>query len=258
VAPECATTEIPVHMHHARMNLTRTDLAATYGLRENLQLNVTLPYDVKAMRIRYTTLDDQPFTPPYGDIHHRTETLTGISDAALGVDWRVRPGWLAGAGFSLPVGRTEPNPVVLGREGKTHEHIQFGSGTVQPRLSLQYIRPGHVALFGRAEARLSVYENDEGFRAPTTLLWSAGPTIRVRGIGVDGRFEGQHQTLGRWNGEVDEGSGFTNGGLRLGVSFPAGGLQLAPSVYRELFSHGQHEETFRQGTTWSLSLSRTF
>jgi hypothetical protein len=245
-------------MHHARMSLTRIDLAATYGLRENLQLNVTLPYNVKALQIRYTTLDGEPFTPPYGDIHHRTETLTGISDAAIGVDWRVRPGWLAGAGFSLPIGRTEPNPIVLGREGEMHQHIQFGSGTLQPRFSLQYVRPGEVAFVGRAEARLSVYENSEGFRAPATFLWSAGPSMRIHGIGVDGRFEGQHQTLGRWDGDVDEGSGFTNGGFRVGVSFPVGELQIAPSVYRELFSHGQHEETFQQGTTWSVGVSRRF
>lgn len=245
-------------MHHARMSLTRTDLSATYGLRENLQLHVTLPYDVKAMRIQYTTLDDQPYTPPYGDIHHRTETLRGISDAAIGLEWRVRPGWLAGAGVSLPIGHTEENPILLGQQGQTHQHIQFGSGTVQPRLSLQYLRPGYVALLGRAEVRLSLYENGEGFRAPAVFLWSAGPTMRIRGLDVLARFEGQHQTIGRWNGEIDEGSGFTNGGVRMGVSVPVGELQVAPSVYREVFSHGQHGETFQQGTTWSVGVSRKF
>jgi hypothetical protein len=50
-------------MHVARLRLTHYGSAAVYRLRENLQLNVTLPYDVKAMRIRYTTLDGQPFTP---------------------------------------------------------------------------------------------------------------------------------------------------------------------------------------------------
>jgi hypothetical protein len=258
VAPECAQTTIEPHMHVARLRLTHYDLAAVYGLRENLQLNITLPYDVKAMRIRYTTLDGQPFTPPYGDIHHRSETLTGISDGSLGLDWRIRPQWVAGFGLSLPIGATEPDPIVLGREGKTHEHIQFGSGTYQPRLSLQYTRPGAVALFARTEARFSLYENDEGFRAPTSLIWSLGPTMRVRGIGLEALFEGQHQTVARWRGEVDEGTGFTNGGARLGVSFPAGTLQIAPSVYRELFSHGLHGESFAQGTTWSLALSRTF
>ena len=35
----------------------------------------------------------------------------------------------ARAGTSLPVGRTEPNPSALGREGLPHEHIRFGTGT---------------------------------------------------------------------------------------------------------------------------------
>ena len=258
VAPECADTTIEPHMHRARLRLTHYDLSAAYGLRENLQLNLTLPYDVKALQIRYTTLDGAPFMPPYGDIHHRTETLTGFSDAALGLDWRVHPEWIAGFGVSLPVGETEPNPIVLGREGQRHEHIQFGSGTVQPRLSLEYMRPGRVTWTGRAEARLSLYENSEGFRAPSTLLWSLGPTMRVRRAGVDLRLEGQHQTVGQWDGEIDEGTGFTNGGARVGLSIPAGSLRVAPSVYHELFSHGLHDETFEQGTTWSLALSRTF
>ena len=258
VAPECAQTAIEPHMHRARLRLTHYDLAAAYGLRETLQLNLTLPYDVKAMQIRYTTLDGGPFIPPYGDIHHRTETLTGISDAALGLEWRVRPQWVAGFGVSLPIGRTEPDPIVLGREGKTHEHIQFGSGTVQPRLSLEYTRPGRVTWFGRTEARVSLYENDEGFRAPSALTWSLGPTTRVRRAGVDLRFEGQHQSVARWSGEMDEGTGFTNGGARVGLSIPIGPLQVAPSVYQELFSRGLHGETFEQGTTWSLALSRTF
>jgi hypothetical protein len=241
-------------MHRARLELTHAELGVRYGLRENLQLHLSLPYDRKDMQIRYTTLSGDPYVPPYGDIHHRTETLTGFSDAAIGVDWGIGTDWVAGAGLSLPIGRTEPNPVVLGREGKTHQHIQFGSGTVQPRLALQYLRPGRVTWFARGDARLSVSENSEGFRAPTSLLWSIGPTIRM----FDLRFEGQHQTIARWDGEVDEGTGFTNGGLRAGVAFPIGSVRLAPSVYRELFSHGHHDESFQQGTTWTLSVSRTF
>lgn len=258
VAPECATMTIDPHMHGARMALTHMDLSAQYGLRENLQFSVRVPYDVKDLRIRYTTLDNAPFTPPYGDIHHRTQTLTGISDPSISLGWGMGSGWIAGAGVTLPVGRTEKNPIILGREGKQHQHVQFGSGTFQPKLSLQYVHPGAVSLFGRAEATVSLYENGEGFRAPSTFAWFAGPGFTVRGISISPRFEGQHQTIGRWNGEIDEGSGFTNGGVRVGVSVPAGPFSISPSMYRELFSHGAHGEVFRQGTSWSLSLSRTY
>ena len=245
---------IAPHMHHARMTLTHAELSAQYGLRENVQLTLRLPYDVKDLRIRYATLAGAAYIPPYGDIHHRTETLSGVSDPSLGIDWAAG-NWMAGAGITLPLGRTEPDPIALGRDGITHQHIQFGSGTVQPRLTMQYMRP---RFSGRLEATFSLYENSEGFRAPSNLIWSGGPTFIVRGVGILPRLEGHHQTLGRWSGELDEGSGFTNGGIRLRLSFPAGPYFVSPSIYRELFSQGRHEESFQQGTSWSLGISRTF
>jgi hypothetical protein len=258
VAPECATTFIPPHEHHVTLNLTHTELTADYGLRPNAQFSLRLPYDVKQMRVRYTTLEGAPFVPPYGDIHHRSETLRGISDPSLAIEWSMGDRWQASAGTSLPLGHIEPDPIVLGEEGKTHEHIQFGSGTFEPQLGLQWTHPGRVSLFARADAILSLYENREGFRAPTTLLWSVGPSLHAGRVSIDPRFTGQHQTIGRWSGQVDEGSGFTNGGLRLQVSLPFGRTVVAPGVYRELFSHGANGETFRQRTTFSLAVVRTF
>lgn len=263
VAPECATIEIPAHLHRAAVQLTHLETMLGYGLRERMQLSLRLPYDIKDVEIRYETLDGAPFTPPYGDIHHRTETLRGISDPTIGIDWMPRAGsqWMLGAGLSLPIGETVPNPIVLGREGRTHEHIQFGSGTFRPTLSAQWRRPGErMALFARGEARLSLYENDKGFRAPNNFLWSFGPSLRIRGMSFDPRLQGQHQTLGKWDGEPDEGDGFTNMGARLQISLPMiRGISIAPGVYRELYSQGlHHEEKFRQGTTWSVSMSRAF
>ncbi|HYC62594.1 MAG TPA: hypothetical protein VEK79_23790 [Thermoanaerobaculia bacterium] len=244
-------------MHRAAVQLTHTETTLSYGLRERMQLSLRLPYDVKDVDIQYETLGGAPFTPPYGDIHHRTQTLRGISDPTVQFDWNARGNWTIGAGLSLPIGDTVENPIILGREGKEHQHIQFGSGTFRPVLAAQWSRPKFSA---RAEARLSLYENDEGFRAPNNFVWALGPTIRVRGIAIDPRLQGQHQTLGKWNGEPDEGDGFTNAGVRLQVALPQfRGISIAPGVYRELYSKGlHHEEDFRQGTTWSLSMSRTF
>lgn len=258
VAPECAVTTIPPHEHHARMELTHTELEADYGLREKLQLELRLPYDVKAQRVRYTTLTGAPLLPPYGDIHHRTETLRGISDPSLSLGWAPAAGWIVGLGTTLPAGHTVPNPIVLGREGKTHEHIQFGSGTFEPLLTAQWTR-GRFVVAG--EAKLSLYENSHGFRAPSTFVWTAGPSFRLGSVSIDPRLNGQLQTLGRWSGEVDEGSGFRSGGVRLQLSAPLRGFVIAPAVYRELWSRGVNraaDETFRQGTTVSLSLVRTF
>jgi hypothetical protein len=94
-----------------------------------------------------------------------------------------------------------PDPIALGNAGQTHEHIQFGSGTFEPILSAQWASRRFVAM---TEARLSVYENRNGFRAPSTLIWSAGPTFRVGRISIGPRINGQVQTLARWSGVIDE------------------------------------------------------
>jgi hypothetical protein len=256
VAPECATTQIPDHEHRAAVDLSHFELTANYGLRENLQLSLRLPYDQKAMAIRYTTLDGAPFTPPYGDIHHRTRRLTGLGDPSLVLDYAPHPHWVVGVGTTFTLGRIERNPIELGRQGLEHEHMQFGTGTFQPKLAVQFSRPHFVA---RTEATLSLYENREGFRAPHIFLWSLGPSFNAGAFTIDPRLAGQYQSLGRWNGEVDEGTGFSNGGARLQVSVPWRGYVIAPGVYRELWSKSlHHEESFAQEWTWSVMVARTF
>jgi len=258
VAPECATQFIPPHMHRVRVGLTHYEMEAEYGLRPRMQLSLRLPYDVKDIRVRYTTLAGAPFVPPYGDIHHRTETLTGISDPSLMLDLSPAPHWQLGFGTTFPIGHTTEDPVRLGKEGLEHEHTQFGSGTFNPKLSVQWLRPGRVALFGRAEGRFTLYESSGGYRAPQSLVWTVGPSFRAGRVSIDPRLNGQFQGRARWHGEVDEGSGFHNGGVRLGLSVPVGSFVVAPGVYHELWSHGFDGQTFRQGTTWNLAVSRSY
>jgi len=76
-----------------------------YGVRPGFAMSLRLPYDVKDQHVRYTTLAGDPFVPPYGDIHHRSETLRGISDGDLLVLWTPSPHWRLGAGTTLPLGR---------------------------------------------------------------------------------------------------------------------------------------------------------
>jgi hypothetical protein len=85
-------------------------------------------------------------------------------------------------------------------------------------------------------------------------VWSAGPSFRAGIVSIDPRLDGQLQTVGRWSGVVDEGTGFRNGGVRLQISMPFRGVTIAPSVYHELWSHGADEQTFRQKTTFAISL----
>jgi hypothetical protein len=258
---------IPDHEHHVRLMLFHSELNTAYGIRTGLALSLRLPYDVKDQRVRYTTLTGQPFVPPYGDIHHRTETLRGISDGDLLVLWappaRGASRWHFGFGTTLPFGHTVADPVELGREGKKHEHLQFGSGVFAPEAEIAWSRAVRkVTTSALLQATVPLTANDRGFRAPKSFRWSVGPSFAI-GRGSAGlSMAGQYQTIGRWHGETDEGSGFSNGGLRLQFSFPIpGGATITPSVYRELYSHGLNtaeHETFSQGTTLGVTIGRTF
>ena len=112
-----------------------------------------------------------------------------------------------------------------------------------------------------AEAKLSVYENRNGYRAPTTFVWSLGPSLHAGRFSIDPRLTGQMQSIGRWSGVVDEGSGFRAAGVRLQLAAPFRSFIIAPAVYRELRAHGTDTEataTVHQTVTWSLSVTRTF
>ena len=255
VAPECRTLFIPPHEHRVRVGITHYELITQYGLREGMQLALRLPYDVKSMRVGYTTLDGAPFTPPYGDIHHRTETLSGIGDPSLSVEMARGP-IIFSAGLTFPVGRIEPDPMMLGMRGIAHQHMQFGTGTFQPILSAQW---SDYRWSAYAEARLSLYENREGLRSPHLFVWSVGPSFDAGRFSIEPRLAGQYQTVGRWNGVVDENSGFHSGGVRLQVSVPWRDVTIGPAVHRELWSRSLHEEeSFRRDWTWSVTVGRTF
>jgi hypothetical protein len=248
---------IPDHRHLVTLDLTHTELSLDYALTAGLTGSLRIPYDIKDQTVRYTTLDGQPFVPPYGDIHHRTETLRGVSDLQLTALFPLG-GLLVGAGLSFPSGHTEPNPIVLGREGRKHEHIQFGSGTVDPLLSLLWSPTiGRFTLAAAADAQIPLYENSHGFRAPVTVRYSVGPHLALGSTGVSLEFAGQYQSIGRWDGEIDEGTGFHNGGVFLRATFlVAKGWRVTPGVYREVYSDSLSEESFRQGTTYSIVLTR--
>jgi len=263
VAPECATIAIPDHRHVVRLSLFHTELAADYGASDRLTVSLRLPYDVKDQVVHYTTLTGEPYIPPYGDIHHRTETLRGFSDGQLTAILPIGSSLQIGGGLSVPLGHTEPNPIELGREGKKHEHIQFGTGTVDPLVSLNWVHPlpslGGLVLAAYADAQIPLYENSHGFKAPLNIRWSVGPTLPLGTTGISLQYAGQYQSIGRWNGEEDEGSGFHNGGLLLRASFlPWKGFRITPGIYGEIYSKSLSDESFRQGTTYSLTIARFF
>ena len=265
VAPECATIPIEPHRHDVTHNVFHYELRADYGLRDRWQISLGIPYDIKDIEVRYSTLDGGDFVPPYGDIHHRSETPSGISDPELMIHHEpvlrgTTGAWQFGVGLTFPLGELSEDPIRLGLEGREHQHTQFGSGTINPKLAARWTRPfGRTLMAAYADSRFSLRESGDGYRAPTILRWSLGPSFAVRGVGVSPLYVGQYQSYGRWNGVIEEGTGFHNGGLRLQAAFTLGrDWILVPSIYSELYSHGFQDEGFSQSTTWSVSLSRLF
>ena len=267
VAPvECAQGQIPPHRHVVRLNLYHLDLFAVYGLGNASQLSLRIPYDVKDQHVRYTTLDGDPYVPPYGDIHHRTETLWGVSDADL-LFWKApallqRPnsGVSIALGTTLPIGKTVPDPVRLGLEGKKHEHLLYGSGTFDPKLLVYaWQRAGRFLIGEAVDARLPVYESPGGYRPPVNVLWGLGPSLLLGRWSVSLQYEGQYQSVGKWHGVEDEGTGFVSGGGVLRGTFLVNPkLTVFGGLYHELFSHGSSGQTFHQGLTVSLGVTRIF
>ena len=138
----CADPDIEMlpHEHHQGVTMLRYQTTASVGLGGGWQVMGMIPVDAKLISIEYTTMDGEPYDPPYGDIHHRNETLFGLGDGRIEAQYffRVADGWVLGGGLgaTVPLGRTEENPYALAERSEKHQHMQMGSGTVDPAFSL--------------------------------------------------------------------------------------------------------------------------
>jgi hypothetical protein len=213
--------------------LTISELSGTLarGLTPGFGVSLRVPVRAVRGRIRFEDLARQPYTPPDPDTHHRNETLLGLADPELGaITSRTLSGWTLGgsAGASVPLGRTEPNPFALGRLGLPHQHIQFGTGTVDPLLGASLGRAYgtlHVALEG--STRLPLYENRHGLRtgnrfagslravAPLASEWSANAALSA-----------SREQAEKWSGRIEEEGnlGRTDVMLGLGIARAVAGL----------------------------------
>jgi len=72
-----------------------------------------------------------------------------------------------------------------------------------------------LALGESVDARLPVYTSSGGFSPPVNVFWAAGPGVPLGSFFTSLQFSGQYQSVGKWHGLEDEGTGFTAGGLVL-------------------------------------------
>jgi hypothetical protein len=174
LGPQCKNTPPPVpYYHHVGLWLSDITADVSYGLTPAFAIEGRLLLRVVDTMPTYTELDGSPKLVP-NDIHHHDRTMVGPGDP-----WLVlRSGGAIGKfmtaarfGVSFPVGRTEPDPFKLGAEGKWHEHIMLGTGTFMPIVGIGLSYPaGPVELSASALGIFSVYENKDGFRAPSRMF----------------------------------------------------------------------------------------
>jgi thiol-disulfide isomerase/thioredoxin len=200
-------------LQDSNLVLVETRLSAEYAVRPWIAIGASFPY-------RMVDVDVEHRNPMTGDpidspsmIHIRSERLTGAGDPALAVRLaRELAGFrlFARLGVTLPLGRTEEDPHLLGSIGQDHQHIQLGTGTFVPFAALEAQRPltPRITLAGFVLTYQSLVDNDKGFRAGDRI--SAGVSASI-GVGRKWTFgaavEGHAETAETWQGVVYETEG---------------------------------------------------
>ncbi len=174
LGPACAGTPPPVpYYHHVGLWMTDVTADVSYQITPWLAAEGRLLFRVVDTHPTYSELDGTPKLVP-DDIHHHDRTIAGPGDPWLMARFSGSVGKLSSAarlGLSFPVGRTEPDPFKLGAEGKWHEHIQLGTGTFLPIVGVGLTYSADpVEISASALGLFSLYENDQGFRAPTRVF----------------------------------------------------------------------------------------
>ena len=265
----CSETPVqPLFMHKQHILPAEVRALGELGLTAALGAELQVPFRLVRTSIRYTTPQGYPYQPLDPDVHHRNETLVGVGDVWLLGRWAGQFGGLmlsVRGGASLPIGGTEPNPFDLGDAGKRHQHIQFGSGTVDPILALDITKSlGRWVVSGYAQGQAALYENGHGYQAGLkgSVGAQAGRKVWRSLTGVAG-LEGLYEGPERWDGRIrqDGNLGRTEAlaALSLVQSFPKTtlGLSARVPVYRHIVAGDEKPGTFSSPLMVGLFVGRT-
>ena len=275
LSPAGQVVSVPNHRHAVELDFVRYELTAAYRFSDGWDAWLRMPYDVKQRSAQVEVVDpatEQEVAAMQRnlDLHHPSETLTGFSDFSLLVAHRVqdllRRGdvFAAAAGSSIPVGRTEEDPYVLGDAGLPHEHIQFGSGTFDPLLEAYYVMPiaGPFRVLVNAQGRFPLYENDKGYRGPLEVSSGAAVVFAATDrLSLRAGWSFFYQGYAHWSGARDINSGLMTIGALAGIGYRVtDGAILTldarvPVAQQTLSDDG---DTFEQGAVVQLGVSYAF
>lgn len=200
-------------VHAQEYLMADASVHAALGLRSWLAAEARVPVRLVRQTVEFRRAGGAVL-PDFSSIHHRDETQVGLGDVSIVGRFHFAPASAWGvdlrAGLNLPTGGTEPDPFALGRAGKPHRHLFFGSGTFDPIVGGRVTYAlGTVRLSAWATVRAPLYENSFGYRASTQT--SAG-------LGVESSFglrswrfvvqpEVFHESTASWTSEEASNSG---------------------------------------------------
>ena len=265
---------IPVigHDHKVDLNMFRAQLAIEYTIASDWTIWARAPYDVKQQQAlldipNAATQEEVAAIEANRNIHHRSETYTGLSDAKVLVARRfhrigIKHSTLDVAlGSTIPTGATQEDPLKAGAEGREHLHIQFGTGSCDPVVELHYnaLIGNKLLLSMFSVNKQPMYTNSRNFK---------GGYEGVQGIGIGYgltkwltsrlSFASFIQNQSAWDGVKDPNSGLI--AWNIAAYFPirlGNNLQVIPGYrhpikQRTLVPGG---DTFKYGPTFLLNVS---
>jgi len=205
--------------HIVDIGMLEWDLDVQIGVHRRFAVEIQLPIRTTIIRASFEDRQGDSL-PGFQSIHHRDETIAGVGDVLLGgriglVLPEDVPRWTLALrpGVSLPSGNIEPDPFELGERGDEHQHMFFGSGTVDPVLGLDTnLAFDKWALVGWAVGKAPLYANQYDYR---------GSRVAVGGLGARSGFglkrwsfllqpEVYFETPARWSGSAARNSGRTS------------------------------------------------
>jgi hypothetical protein len=231
-------------LHDQRFNVGEVRAILERGLTERWGVELQVPWRLANTSVQYERLDGTVFAPDYTPIHHRNETLAGLGDPWLlaryvdhiaGIDLSLR------VGLTLPMGKTRPNPFALGAAGLVHEHIQFGTGTVNGVAMASADKAwGDWHLQGYGQVMWVPYQNGFGYRAGNR--YALGLAIQFPEFGkLRASLGGDvaNEQAERWDGVVlQEGNlGRTDVLASAGLAMPVGDYGLSLGVKMPAWQH---------------------
>lgn len=273
IGPICREREEPPQLHDQLFYVAELRPIVEVGLTERFGLEAQVPLRFNRTTVVFRRLDGTAFTPDYENIHHRNETLMGLGDpwvSGRGA-WRLGGVALVGRlGVSLPLGRTEANPFALGAQGLAHQHLQFGTGTFNPVMSLDVAGMlGRFRLQGYGQTQLFLYRNGDGYQAGNRFTVGASvETAVVQRLRVSLGADVVNEQPERWNGEVQQDGNVGRTDVLAGamLTYPIGtlavGLSVKVPVYQHFIqvehSHDEDPGQLRYPAIINLMLHRSF